>query len=143
MAGAVFATDPMRTKMSQISSLFEVAESFLGGVELKVAVPEFVDNLLLAATKDSKLAMIFECPKPTGDAKVDALLAAIARHIAIQYRLEDLPGWVRSDDRILAEPWFTSKPTSMAMQLKLVTGSPPAFRLHNIFPGDLSLDRAA
>lgn len=129
--------------MSRILSLSEVAERYLDGVELKVAIPEFVDNLLLAETKESKLAMILECPKSTGAAKVDALLAAIARHIAIQYRLQDLPGWVRSDDRILAEPWFTSKPTSVAMQLRLVTGSPPAFRLHNIFPGDLSLDRAA
>ncbi len=128
--------------MARPRTLSAVAERLRAGVPRAVAAPEFVDEFLKAATPEERLAMLAEAPPPTGDARDDALLGAIAEYLAKQHRLPAVPSWVGDPERILPEPWFTTESDSPAMKEYLAVMSPAEFRHHNIFTEAQPLRRA-
>jgi hypothetical protein len=60
----------------------------------------------------------------------DAYLAALAEHLAGQYRFS-VPAWTRHADRSLKEPVFAFK--THEGRMFLLVESPAAFRVRNIF----------
>lgn len=69
----------------------------------------------------------------------DAYLAALAEHLAQQYRFA-VPAWCRNPKRSLKEPKFAFKTPEGRMFL--LVESPTAFRLRNIFISAEGLTRA-
>ncbi len=129
--------------MARPPTLFSVAERVRSGIKASVAVPEFVDEFLAAGSRELRLAMIAEDPPPTGSARIDALLGAVAEYLAKQHRLARVPSWVGNVERILDEPWFTTAVDTPGMREYLAVSSPAEFRHHNIFTEEVPLRRAA
>lgn len=78
-------------------------------------------------------------PAPTGDDRYDAMLAALAEHLAYHDDLA-VPDWVYDDDRFLEQWWF---PVDLpAVRADALVHSPGAFRIRGIFIGSGALDRA-
>jgi hypothetical protein len=69
----------------------------------------------------------------------DAYLAAMAEHLAAQYRFP-VPAWCRNPERSLPEPHFAFKTPEGRMFL--LVESPTAFRVRNIFISAEGLTRA-
>jgi hypothetical protein len=103
---------------------------------------EFVDRFDLAETDRERYAAIELEPKLTGDARLDALVGAIAEYLAKQRRLGRVPPWVCSPARRLASPWFTTASPSDSMREYLSFASPAEFASRNIFTEERPLRRA-
>jgi hypothetical protein len=107
-----------------------------------VALGEFLDSFYAAAQQTDQLAMLDTEPRMSGDARLDALLGAVAEYLAKQHRLPRVPAWVGGAGRVLAEPWFTSVDDSDGMREYLALMSPAEFIHHNIFTEPQPLRRA-
>ncbi|WP_432978600.1 hypothetical protein [Dactylosporangium sp. CA-233914] len=82
-------------------------------------------------------ALLQEEPAPTGDEQWDALLAALAEHLAA--RLDQAPPqWSRS--RVLATAWFPSSLPSKRMEA--LVWAPAAFRKHGVYLSARDLEAA-
>lgn len=88
------------------SSLAEAAERIAEDGEPLGPVRDFLDQVT-RRTDDELAALIRERPKPTGSRRADALLAAVAEHLAAVRRLP-CPGWVHEEERFLDRFWFVS-----------------------------------
>jgi len=124
------------------STLAEAVERVRAGVSQDVAMAEFVDSFLLAPDRNARFAAIELEPELSGNARLDALVAAMAEYLAKQYRLGRVPTWASQLRRRLDEPWFTTSSTSPAMREYLSVASPAEFRSHNIFTEERPLRRA-
>lgn len=88
---------------------------------------------------DERAGLLEERPAPTGDPRYDALLAALAEHLAYHDDLA-VPDWVYDDDRFLEQWWF---PVDLpAVRAEALVHSPGAFRIRGIFIGSGALERA-
>jgi hypothetical protein len=67
-------------------------------------------------------------PRPIGDERWDALLAAIAEHLAAQHDLAP-PAW--TELRVLERPWFPAELT--AQRADALVTAPAAFRKHGVY----------
>jgi hypothetical protein len=86
-----------------------------------------------------RAALLEARPGPTGDHRYDALLAALAEHLAYHDELA-VPGWAYDEDRFLDQWWF---PVDLpAVRADALVHSPGAFRIRGIFIGSGALDRA-
>jgi hypothetical protein len=103
------------------------------GEAIEKALAEFLDEFYSARDGDLAYKMLAEEPPDTGDVRSDALLAAVAEYLAIQYVQSKAPNWVRHPKRVLKEPFLTSTSTAPAMKEWLVHSSPAEFKSHNIF----------
>jgi hypothetical protein len=124
------------------TTLAEAVERIQAGLPREVVLAEFVDSFDLANTDDDKFASIEREPNLTGDARLDALVGAIAEYLAKQRRLGRVPHWVCGPARRLAEPWFTAESPSPAMREYLTFSSPGEFSSRNIFTEERPLRRA-
>jgi hypothetical protein len=76
-------------------------------------------------------------PQPLGDVRWDALLGALAEHLAAQHDLAP-PGW--ADPRVLERPWF---PADLAIQrVQALAHAPGAFRKHGVYLAAADLEAA-
>jgi hypothetical protein len=114
-------------------TLAEVANRLRRGEPIEKALAEFLDAFYSAKDCDSAYAMLVDEPADAADAKSDALLAAVAEYLAIQFTGKRAPKWASHPKRILAEPFFTSQSQAPAMKAWLVHNSPAEFKSHNIF----------
>ncbi|MBR0755836.1 hypothetical protein JQ604_27005 [Bradyrhizobium jicamae] len=124
------------------NTLAEAVDRIVAGSPQDVMLAEFVDSFDLAATLDAKFATIEREPKLTGDAKLDALVGAMAEYLAKQRRLGRVPSWVCDPARRLEEPWFTVTAPTDAMREFLTFSSPAEFSSRNIFTEERPLRRA-
>ena len=124
------------------NTLAEAVERIQAGLPREVVLAEFVDTFDLANTVDDKFASIEREPRLTGDARLDALVGAMAEDLAKQRRRGRVPHWVCDPARRLAEPWFTAKSPSPAMREYLTFSSPGEFSSRNIFTEERPLRRA-
>jgi hypothetical protein len=124
------------------NTLAEAVERIQAGVPREVALAEFVDSFDLASRDDDKFASIEPEPRLTGDARLDALVGAMAEYLAKQRRLGRVPHWVSDPARRLAEPWFTTTSPSPALREYLTFSSPGEFSSRNIFTEERPLRRA-
>src|SRR5258708_36519575 len=123
-------------------ALAEAVESIQGGSPEDVVLAGFVDTFDLAKTDQDRYASIEREPKLTGDAKLDALVGAIAEYLAKQRRLGRVPPWVCDPARRLDSPWFTTTSPTDAMREYLTFSSPAEFASRNIFTEERPLRRA-
>jgi hypothetical protein len=124
------------------NTLAEAVENIQAGSPREVVLAEFVDMFDLARTDGDRYAAIESEPKLTGDAKLDALVGAMAEYLAKQRRLGRVPGWVCDPMRRLDSPWFTTESPSDAMREYLSFASPAEFASRNIFTEERPLRRA-
>ncbi len=102
---------------------------------------EFVDSFDLAASDVDRYAAIEQEPDLTGNARLDALVGAIAEYLAKQRRLGRVPPWTGGPARRLPEPWFTTSSPSPALREYLTFASPGEFASRNIFTEERPLRR--
>jgi hypothetical protein len=77
---------------------------------------------------DVQMSLLCDEPAPVGDDRWDALLAALAEHLAAQHDLAS-PGW--AETRVLRRPWF---PAELAIQrADALVWAPAAFRKHGVY----------
>jgi hypothetical protein len=124
------------------NTLADAVERIEAGSARDVVLAEFVDAFDLAETASDRYASIEREPKLTGDARLDALVGAIAEYLAKQRRLGRVPRWVCDPARRLSSPWFTAASPSDAMREYLTFSSPGEFASRNIFTEERPLRRA-
>jgi hypothetical protein len=124
------------------STLAEAVETIQAGSSRDAVLAEFIDTFDLAKTDGDRYASIEREPKLTGDARLDALVGAIAEYLAKQRRLGRVPHWVCDPARRLDRPWFTAANPSDAMREYLTYSSPAEFASRNIFTEERPLRRA-
>src|SRR5712691_7426203 len=124
------------------NTLAEAVERVRLGEPQDVMLAEFVDSFLLAPDSRARYAAIEMEPRLSGNARLDALVGAIAEYLAKQYRLGAVPPWCSQPARRLDEPWFTTTSPSPAMREYLAFASPVEFRWRNIFTEERPLRRA-
>ncbi|WP_433458323.1 hypothetical protein [Micromonospora sp. CA-248212] len=77
---------------------------------------------------ETRAGLLRDEPGPIGDARWDALLAALAEHLLAQADLAP-PAWV--DARVLRPAWF---PAELAIhQADVLAWAPAAFRKHGVY----------
>ena len=86
---------------------------------------------------DIQPSLLQDEPTPVGDERWDALLAALAEHLAAQHDLAP-PLWAES--RVLRRPWF---PAELRIQrAEALVWAPAAFRKHGVYLSARDLDAA-
>ncbi|MBI3986679.1 MAG: hypothetical protein HY343_07160 [Lentisphaerae bacterium] len=124
-----------------MKTLALVVEALQTGESFAVALGDFLDAFYRApsaACLDDEPPAV---PATAGDSEaLDAYLAAVAEHLARQYRLA-IPAWVFAPGRRLHRPRFGSP--AAALRATLLLESPPAFRSRNLFVTANALDRAS
>lgn len=88
----------------------------------------------------ARQAMIMTEPPHTGDARLDAYVAAVAEYLAQHWGLS-APSWVNGEDRVCPEPWFVG-PLGKRLAALYLFESPVAFRRRRIFTEAQPLRRA-
>src|SRR5260370_1411152 len=82
-------------------------------------------------------SLLQEEPAATGDERWDALLAALAEHLAAQHDLAP-PEW--AELRVLLRPWF---PAELKVQrAEALVWAPAAFRKHGVYLSAAALEAA-
>jgi len=84
-------------------------------------------------------ALLVSRPEPTGERPWDALLGAIAEHLAFHDAV-DPPGWCVEAGRFLDRPWYWVDLPSV--RRRALTGAPTAFRRRNVWVDRIDLQRA-
>lgn len=90
-----------------MTSVAETADRIVGGEDSLAAVRDFLD-VVGHSVPDQISALIREKPQPTGDVRIDALLAGLAEHLSVT-RGVPCPEWVHEPDRFLDRFWFVSR----------------------------------
>jgi hypothetical protein len=124
------------------NTLAEAVDSIQSGLPRDVVLAEFGDRFDLAATDRERYASIEREPELTGDAKLDALIGAMAEYLAKQRRLGRVPPWISGPARRLQTPWFTVDAPSDGLREYLTFSSPVEFASRNIFTEERPLRRA-
>lgn len=91
----------------RVRSLHEQADRIRAGDDVLDVVRDVLDQLGRASDPEVDAAVLMR-PEPTGDARADALLAAVVEHLASRRGL-DTPVWVGDADRFLDRFWFVSE----------------------------------
>jgi hypothetical protein len=86
---------------------------------------------------EAQPALLTDEPAPVGDERWDALLGALAEHLAAKHDLAP-PAW--AELRVLGRPWFPAElPTQRADAL---VHAPAAFRKHGVYLSAADLEAA-
>lgn len=136
LADWVAEQQPPDARFSQ--SLAGIGRRVRTGDSFFVAVRELLDEFALLPRRELKERALAERPKPTGDDRLDAYLAALGEHLAAKEGL-DRPAWMCEPDRFLERFWFVSEVPGLAATA--VAQSPAAFRRRGIFIGESTLAR--
>jgi hypothetical protein len=97
---------------------------------------EFLEEYSWEPT-DEQPQLFRDEPRPSGADKWDALLAALAEHLAAKLDLAP-PEWSRS--RTLTTPWFPSSLPSK--RVEALVWAPAAFRKHGVYLSARDLEAA-
>jgi hypothetical protein len=124
------------------ATLAQAIERVIAGEPQHVALAEFLDTFYLARSPEGRLAALRDCPPASGDARLDALVGAMAEYLARQYELPSIPEWVFEPHRFLDHAWHVSQLDDPAMREYLTFASPAEFRSRNIFTEERPLRRA-
>lgn len=124
------------------ATLAEAVERVRSGEPRDAALAEYLDTFYLASSPEKRFATFAEEPALTGDARLDALVGAIADYLARQYRLPRVPDWAFGPKRFLERPWHVSPFEGEGMHEFLTFSSPAEFSSRNIFTEERPLRRA-
>lgn len=86
---------------------------------------------------DGQPSLLVEEPLPLGDERWDALLAALAEHLAAQHDLAP-PSW--TELRVLRQPWFPAE--TQVQRADALAQAPAAFRKHGVYLSATDLEAA-
>ena len=86
---------------------------------------------------DVQPSLLRDEPHATGDERWDALLAALAEHLAAQ-RDQAAPEW--TEIRVLRRPWFAAE--LEAQRAEALVWAPAAFRKHGVYLSARDLEAA-
>ena len=84
-------------------------------------------------------ALLVEQPDPIGERPWDALVGALAEHLAF-HEAVDPPDWCTETGRFLDRPWYWVDLPSV--RRRVLTGAPTAFRRRNVWVDRIDLERA-
>ena len=105
------------------------------GVRWKL-VWEFLEEYRWEA-RDVQPALLRDVPALVGDERWDALLAALAEHLAAGHDLAP-PPWAES--RVLRRPWFPAE--LKTQRAEALVWAPAAFRKHGVYLSAQDLEAA-
>lgn len=108
-----------------------------GDEAYRIALAQYLDNFYVNPAR--RQAMIDPEPPATGAALQDAMLGAIAEHLARRWDLV-IPAWTEAGFRFLHRPHFATP--IEALKATLLAQSPIAFRRRMIFVEHEPLRRA-
>ncbi len=91
----------------KVSTLADAGARIAAGEDPLVASREFLDQVPRLSALEI-LAAIAERPLPTGDARGEALLGALAEHLATRLDTR-APFWTLEPERFLDRLWFVSR----------------------------------
>ncbi|MGH3766200.1 MAG: hypothetical protein ACRDS0_15590 [Pseudonocardiaceae bacterium] len=117
-------------------TLARAADRIAGGLTLREAVADFVDDLRWARDDDDVVQRIAERPRDL-DQRADAYLGALAEHVAAHRGLTT-PPWAGEPGRFLPRIWWPPYPGLWA---RAIVESPAAFRRRGILLGAGMLNR--
>lgn len=123
------------------NTLCEAAERMRAGTPRAIAIGEFLDAFYTASV-DTRAAMLDPEPPHLDSAKENALMAAIAEHLAKSWLDRGAPRWAEAPSRFLDRPWFTAKAHDPGLCEYLTFSSPAAFKRRNIMTDGAPLRRA-
>jgi hypothetical protein len=130
--------EPLRYQPMTLADLGRRLAAETSGSGRRRLVLEFLEEYRWEP-QERRAALLERRPAPTGDSRYDALLAALAEHLAYHDDLS-VPEWAYDDDRFLEQWWF---PVDLpAVRADALVHSPGAFRIRGIFIGSGALDRA-
>jgi hypothetical protein len=124
------------------NTLAQTAERIASGEAVEIALPEFLDEFYLAGASGRQAPMLKDEPPPTGDARIDALLGAVAEYLAHQHGLPSVPKWAFGAGRYLDHAWHASPFADAGFREFLTFSSPAEFSSRNIFTEESPLRRA-
>lgn len=119
-------------------TLAGVSDRVRAGDEFGRAVREFLDEFSLRGDDRSRAEAIADRPEPSGDARYDAYLGALAEHLAVAHGL-DRPAWSVEPERFLDRFWFVSEVAGF--RAVSIAQAPAAFRRRGVFVPERSLHR--
>lgn len=115
----------------------QTAERVRAGEDPWICLRELLDDFN-GAPAGERAALLAERPEPVGDRRIDAYLAALAEHLAVQCDLP-VPPWVNEPDRFLEQWWF---PTAFkSLHALALVQSPASFRRRGIFVDETEFQR--
>lgn len=117
-------------------TLARTADRIMGGVALREAVADFVDDLRWARDDEDVAQRITQRPRDL-DPRTDAYLGALAEHVAAERGLA-APPWSGEPGRFLSRIWWPRYPGLWA---RAIVESPAAFRRRGILLGAGMLSR--
>lgn len=86
----------------------------------------------------TRVALLRSEPRRTGDQRWDALLGALAEHLAFHDDAQ-IPGWVEDSERFLDRFWFPTN--TAAARADAIVHAPASFRRRGVFIERRSLQR--
>jgi hypothetical protein len=92
-----------------------------------------------SATPKERLQMVEQSPPPTGDARYDALLAALVEHLCARWDMPT-PVWADEPERFVEPWWFVSGLRSL--HATALVQSPISFARRGVFICDGALSYA-
>lgn len=117
-----------------------LAEAVAAGGDAGLALSQFLDDFRRSG--DGRASMIAEEPPLTGDAELDARVAATAEALANEAGIE-APGWVREESRHLrGGPHWAYLPDRADARAYLLETTPTEFASRGLFTGPDVLSRA-
>lgn len=119
-------------------SVAGVADRVAGGAPFLPAVRELLDEFSLLSDDGQRRRALDDCPRPTGDLRHDAYLAALAEHLAGSVGIAR-PSWTCDPDRFLERFWFVS--AVKGFRALALAESPAAFRRRGVFVSRGALER--
>lgn len=111
-------------------SLVEVVDWGKSQGDTDFFLREFLDTFYLADTLEERAAMLEEEPELQDRDTLNAYVAAVAEHLAREYRLP-IPAWTEGKQRFLRRAHFPGGLDSL--RATWIKESPPAFRRRLIF----------
>jgi transcriptional regulator with XRE-family HTH domain len=124
-------TEPMPTAPG-VRTLTEMAEALMSERTDSRRLRNVLDFVTRYGSLPPSLrgALLLAAPPLTGDERWDAMLAAVAEHLAFHDEI-DPPSWSLDADRFLPVPWYVVDLPSVRRRVRL--GAPTAFRRRNVW----------
>lgn len=120
-------------------TLAELADRLARTSDVKVRwklVWEFLEEYRWEA-REAQPSLLGDAPPEIGDERWDALLAAIAEHLAASHDLAP-PAW--AEPRVLRRPWFPAE--LRTQRAEALVWAPAAFRKHGVYLSARDLEAA-
>jgi hypothetical protein len=118
-------------------TLHEAGARLQQGAGVLSVVRDFLDQAGRAEPAQLSI-MISERPRLTGDARADALIAAVGEHLAVERGIP-CPIWTAEPERFLDHFWFVS--TEPGFRAIALAQAPPALKRRGILWPSASLRR--